>query len=417
LSLSNINNNIITLTTKNAFSKQILDKEYSNIFKNEFSRLLNADVNVCFSIHGKSSEKQTKPIEISHPQQQTGINNNYVFETFVVGAFNKLAFSAAQSLFSDHHWNPVFISGGVGLGKTHLLNAIGNKFAKTYPNKKLKYVTSDEFARDVYSCLSGGGQSIEQLKNDYESYDLLLFDDVQFLSNKEKINEILFHILNNNLLHNKFVVFASDKSPQELGQFNERMKSRFVSGLSIQITKPDLISLKNILENKIKNISDDYHFTSEALDFIIIRNTNDIRQLEGFLHKIFFFVSNFLPPHSIVSLETIKQMNTLSSGGEDTKHKEYDLDPEIIIKQICNIYQVSEDLVKSKERSKQISLVRQVCMYALKQKNPDMSLHQIGACFGGRDHSTVIESIEKIKKIINKNDSLGSFISNFLNKL
>jgi chromosomal replication initiator protein len=401
------------LDVKNAFAKQVLENEYLAFFEKKFSDVLGSQIKINFSLGGAPLPSEQN-IEVPKIQISTGVNNNYVFDKFVVGAFNKLAYNAAQSLFKEQYWNPIFISGGVGLGKTHLLHAIGNKFVRSFPQKKIKYVTSDEFSRGVYSALSNG--MIEPLKEEYESFDMLLVDDVQFLSNKEKINEIFFNIFNNNLTRNKIIVLASDRDPKELSHFNERMKSRFASGLLIQITKPDLESLKMILEHKIKDTDDNYQFTKDSLDYIVKRNSNDIRQLEGCLHQILFYASSFLPPNSVISLQTIKQIFSFSSN-DDSKSMGYDFDPHLVIRSVCEVYRIPEEKVMSKLRTKEISLVRHVCMYVLKEKFPSMSLNQVGSYFGGRNHSTVIESVEKIEKMIKNDGSFGGFVKNLINKI
>jgi chromosomal replication initiator protein len=301
----------------------------------------------------------------------------------------------------------------VGLGKTHLLHAIGNKFLRCFPSKKIKYVTSDEFSRVVYGALTN--KSIENLKSEYEGFDLLLFDDIQFLSNKEKINEIFFNIFNNNLSKNKIIVLASDRDPKDLVYFDSRMKSRFVSGLLIKITKPDMESMLIILENKIKESGATYQFTKESLDYIVRRNSEDIRQLEGFLHQILFYASTLLPPNSIISLDTIKQIFNFSSN--DKSNSSYDFDPTLVIKHVCSVYRISDDKVKSKARTKDVSLVRQVCMYVLREKFPTMSLREIGNFFGGRDHSTVIENLDKIKNMVRKDSGFATFIKQMVDKI
>lgn len=411
LKVLQIKDNRILLKTKNAFAKQILENEYCETLEKRLSSSLGSQVFVDFSVHDHTTKTESPSSFVTI--KNTNINNNFVFDRFVVGGFNKLAYNAAQSLFGNSIWNPIFINGGVGLGKTHLLHAIGNKFLRSFPQKTIKYVTSDEFSRSVYGALSSN--TIEELKNEYEQYDLLLFDDVQFLSNKEKINEIFFNIFNNNLSKNKIIVLASDKNPKDLIHFNERMRSRFASGLVIPITKPDLESLKIILEHKIKEIDNSFHFTKECIDYIVRRNNNDIRQLEGCLHQILFYASSFFPPNSVIGIENIKKIFSFPESGD--KNLGFDFDPELVIKQVCDVYHTPPDVLKGKKRTKEISLVRQVCMYVLKEKFPKMSLVAIGGAFGGRDHSTVIESLEKIKSLMQKDKSFGDFIKNLINKI
>jgi chromosomal replication initiator protein len=195
----------------------------------------------------------------------------------------------------------------VGLGKTHLLHAIGNEYLKLNPEKNICYTTTDEFIREIYNAFTVGTNAAESIKDKYRQYDLLLLDDIQFLAKKEKINEIFFNIFNSNIAEGKVIVMTSDKLPNYLDNFEDRMKSRFVSGLTIRINKPDLQAMTNILEQKIKDIEDGFIFTKDAINYIVHRNSRDVRQLEGYLHRILFYAINNLPPNAIIDVNIIQQ--------------------------------------------------------------------------------------------------------------
>jgi chromosomal replication initiator protein len=302
----------------------------------------------------------------------------------------------------------------VGLGKTHLLYAIGNEFLKLHPDKTVRYVTTDEFIREIYNALSESGNAIEAVKTKYREYDLLLIDDIQFLSKKEKMNEIFFNIFNSNISEGKIIVMTSDKAINYLENFEERMKSRFGSGLSIKISKPDLQAVTNILEQKIKDLEDGFIFTKDAINYIVHRNNKDIRQLEGYLHRILFYSVNNLPPNAIIDVKIIQQY---IDKEENPVQKEvgYDVDPNLIIEQISRAYNVDPEMVKSKIRTKQITLVRHICMHALRDKF-NMSLEQIGSFFH-RDHTTVMEAIKKIETLLKESESLRVFITQLYNKI
>jgi chromosomal replication initiator protein len=302
----------------------------------------------------------------------------------------------------------------VGLGKTHLLHAIGNEYSKINPDKNVCYITTDEFIREIYNSFSLGGNSTELIKDKYRKYDLLLIDDIQFLAKKEKINEIFFNIFNSNVAEGKIIVMTSDKSPSYLENFEERMKSRFVSGLTIKINKPDLQAMTNILEEKIKNLEGGFIFTKDAINYIVHRNNRDVRQLEGYLHRILFYALNNLPPNAIIDINKIQQFIEKDTNAE-WKNIGYDVDPNLVIEQISRAYSVSSDLVKSKTRTKQITMVRHVCMHALRNKFK-MPYEQIGSFFH-RDHTTVMEGIEKIEKILKKDERLRNFISQLYKKI
>jgi chromosomal replication initiator protein len=193
------------------------------------------------------------------------------------------------------------------LGKTHLLFAIGNEYIKLHPEKNVRYITTDEFIREVYGAFSKGGNVVEDIKYKYQSYDLLLMDDIQFLAKKEKMNEIFFNIFNSNVAEGKIIVMTSDKPPVYLENFEERIKSRFASGLTIKISNPDLTAMINIMEQKIKDGGEGFIFNKDAIQYIVHRNPRDIRQLEGYLHRILFYALNNLPPQAIITPDIIQK--------------------------------------------------------------------------------------------------------------
>ncbi len=424
ISVCNVKDNVIYVKVKNIFAKQTLNIDYKKKLETELNNSGNTNYILSFITENEaeieSATKNTKQKSdgfiFTQQTKSTGINNNYRFDNFIVSEFNKTAYNAAQTVFKDKFWNPIFISGGVGLGKTHLLYAIGNQFINHFPNKIVKYISTDDFVREVYNSFSIGGNSVEQLKEKYESYDLLLLDDIQFLEKKEKINEIFFNIFNKNISSGKIIVMTSDKEPSLLQNLEARMKSRFHSGLYIKITRPDLNSVKKILEEKIKESNETFILTSDVINYICRRYCNDIRELEGFLHRILFYaINNNLPPNAIINLDMIRKINENENRDNMVKYG-FDVNPEIVINQICAAYSINPELVKSKNRTKQISLVRQVCMYVLRQKF-NMNYSQIGSFFLGRDHSTVMESIENITKKIKKDSKLEEFIVNLYKKI
>jgi chromosomal replication initiator protein len=277
-------------------------------------------------------------------------------------------------------------------------------------------VTTDEFVRGIYNAISSSNkQQIEELKDKYQSYDLLLIDDIQFLANKEKANEIFFNIFNNNINNGQIVVMSSDKTPTQLGNFEDRIRSRFNSGLVIQINHPDINTMRNILETKIKEDASNFNFTKDAINYIVHRNSRDIRSLEGYLHRVLFYALNNLPPQAIIDTNIISKnlendmQNKISQYG-------YDIDPDIVISQICEAYTINQEVVKSKIRTKQSTLVRHVCMYVLRNKF-NMPYAQIGSYLGGRDHSTVLDGISKINKMVKKDHHLKEFIETLYKKM
>lgn len=416
LILYTLNGNTLYFIAPSAFAKQTLKNNYADLIKKNIDKTLNCNIQIEFLINAEAAEldekmniNSSKSLDISKLLNQSNINPRFNFNNFVVSPFNKGAFNAIQTIFKQKIWNPIFISGDVGLGKTHLLNAAGNEFAKQHPDAKILYVTSDEFIRKVYHALSSSNPNeIENLKDEYQNCDLLLMDDIQFLANKEKINEIFFNIFNHNVAKEKIIILTSDKSPDELHNFTKRVKSRFLSGLYVQIGKPSIESAKEILKKKIKDLQCDFIFPDECINYISRRNQNDIRKLEGYLHQILFYALNNLAPGSIIT-NSIIQKAIATSQEEDLIEKGYDFDPKLLIEQICLAYGIDYNAIKSKSQKKAISSARQVAIYALRKKF-NMPYAEIGKYFSNRNHSTIIESYNKMEKIVNKDEGIKNFI-------
>lgn len=419
ISIVDLKENILFIKTKNIFAKQTLNIDYKNQIKKLFNEIGKTNYNFEFIVENDLNLKlKTNSIqhETINEENNTNINKHYKFTNFVVSNFNKSAYNATRTILTNPHWNQIFITGGVGLGKTHLLHAIGNEYRIHFPNKIVKYIPIDDFIREVYNAFSIGGNSVELLKQKYESYDLLLFDDVQFLEKKEKINEVFFNIFNKAASNNKIIVMTCDKDISQLKNLENRMKSRFLSGLVVKITKPDLKSIKIILENKLKESNAKFILTNDVINYICCRYSTDIRQLEGFLnHILFYSINNDLPPNAIINLDLIKKI-TAEENNENISMFGFDVNPNLIIDQICSLYFVDPEIVKSKDRTKQITQIRQVCMYILRKKF-NMNYSQIGSFFSGRDHSTVMESIEKIEKKIKNDIEFESFLTNLYKKI
>jgi chromosomal replication initiator protein len=302
----------------------------------------------------------------------------------------------------------------VGLGKTHLLHAIGQEFIQNFPNKKVRYVTADEFIRGVYNSLNNQ-KLIEELKDKYQSYDLLLMDDIQFLANKDKANEILFHIFNHNINNGQIIIMTSDKPINQLNNFEDRMRSRFNSGLVVHIKNPDINTMRQILETKIQQEAPNFNFTKDAINYIINRNSRDIRSLEGHLNQIMFYALNNLPSQAVIDSSVVTKNLAGESQMKLTRYG-YDADPDVVITAVCSAYGVDVDSVKSKIRTKKITTPRHVCMYVLRKKF-NMPFAQIGSYLGGRDHSTIVEGINKINEYLKKDSNFKIFIENLYKKM
>ncbi|MCQ3908532.1 MAG: chromosomal replication initiator protein DnaA [Mycoplasmoidaceae bacterium] len=415
LKIKDVSGNVIFLLAKNNFSKQVILNDYVKDIQKHFNSIENTsyEFNVLSLNEGKvlTTKMEYKPIG-----KVVGVNRDYTFDNLVIGAFNNSACLAGKQVTTDHFISPLFISASVGLGKTHLLHAIGNEFVKAYPDKSVKYISSDDFSRQIYNALISDDKSlIEQIKDEYFSYDLLLIDDIQILSGRTKINELLFVIFNNALKNNKYIVFTSDKNIDLLVGFEERIKSRFHSGITLTIQKPDIENVVEIINKKVEESNKVYTFSPDATSFIARRNTNDIRRLIGDINQIFFFAANNLPKYSIIDLDNVRSILAPTNQQEISLFG-YDMDPNIIIEQVCNSYGVKVDMVKSKSKLKHLITPRNVCMYVLRNKF-NMTYSQIGQLFSGRDHSTVMSAIEKIEKIVKSDPDLNITIENIYKKM
>ncbi len=415
LKIKEIKGNVVYVVAKNNFAKQVIINDFIKSITPLFNSFENT--NYEFSVISENEGKiLTTKIEYKPVGRVVGVNKEYTFDNLVVGQFNNSACLAGKQVTTDHFISPLFISANVGLGKTHLLHAIGNEFVKVYPDKSVKYISSDDFSRQVYNALMSDDKTmIEKVKDEYLSYDLLLIDDVQILSGRTKINELLFVIFNNALKNKKYIVFTSDKNIDLLIGFEDRIKSRFHSGITLSIQKPDVENVVEIINKKIEEANKVYNFSPDAISFIARRNTNDIRRLIGDINQVFFYALNNLPKYSIIDLSIVRSI-LAPSNQEEISLFGYDIDPNIIIEQVCNSYGVKVDMVKSKSKLKYLITPRNVCMYVLREKF-NMTYSQIGQLFSGRDHSTVMSAIEKVKKIIKSDPDLNITIENIYKKM
>ncbi|MCQ3907437.1 MAG: DnaA/Hda family protein [Mycoplasmoidaceae bacterium] len=404
LQLKNCTNNVLTIVAKNNFAKQVILNDFINDITNHFNSYENTNYEFKVVSENENKVMATK-VEYQPIGKVIGLNKDYTFNNLVVGPFNNSACLAGRQITTDHFISPLFISANVGLGKTHLLNAIGNEFVKVYPDKSVKYISSDDFSRQIYGALMSDDKlAIEKIKDEYFAYDLLLIDDIQILSGRTKINELLFVIFNNAI-----------KNIDLLVGFEDRMKSRFHSGITLTIQKPDIENVVEIINRKVEETNKVYTFSPDAVSFIARRNTTDIRRLIGDINQILFFAANNLPKYSVIDLNTVRSI-LAPSNQEEINLFGYDMDPNIIIEQVCNSYGVKVDMVKSKSKLKYLITPRNVCMYVLRNKF-NMTYSQIGQLFSGRDHSTVMSAIEKIEKIIKSDPDLNTTIENIYKKM
>lgn len=352
-----------------------------------------------------------KPIFTNQPQgtpvfHETNLNTRYTFENFIVAENNELARAACYAVSQNlgAAYNPLFIYGGVGLGKTHLLQSIGNEVIKNHPEKRIKYITSERFTTELVDSIKN--QKIDRFKEYYQQMDLLIIDDVQFLSGREKTQNEFFHIFNSLYQINKQIVISSDRPPKSIPTLEERLRSRFEGGMITDISRPTVETRIAILEAKLAEKG--FLMDTPSVKFLAENITQNVRELEGALNRVIAFCEfHKIPP----TLENTQKI--LSQLIENNKKT---IQLEDVFKVITEYYNITkEDLVK-KGRKKEISHPRQVMMYLLRNEL-DIPFSTIGEYFGGRDHTTTLHAFEKIKKGKEKNIRLQEELSILLERL
>ncbi|MDI6860677.1 MAG: chromosomal replication initiator protein DnaA [Caldisericia bacterium] len=379
------------------FAKDWLRSNYLSLIKEVLRAVAGKDIEVEFVVIKKDEEREELKIE---QKNSFGLNENYTFENFVVGESNKLAHAASLAVAKNpgRSYNPLFIYGGVGLGKTHLIQAIGHYIIKTKPALKVVYITSEVFTNEVINSIQKN--KMNEFHEKYRNIDCLLIDDIQFLAGKERTQEEFFHTFNT--LHNNYkqIVITSDRIPKEIPTLEDRLRSRFEWGLMVDIAPPDFETRVAILKKKAEK--EKIFVPDEVFNFIAEKITSNIRELEGALIRILAHAS--LSNQEI----TLDYAKKILSGIYD-KVKKIDLSPDKIKSTVADYFSLSVKDLEGERRSQDYVVPRQIAMYLIRELT-NYSLPQIGEIFGGRDHSTVLHSIEKIKKELKKDENLRACI-------
>ena len=326
----------------------------------------------------------------------SNINPRYTFSNFIVGSANRLAHAASLSVAErpGHAYNPLFLYGGVGLGKTHLMHAIGNQVAAKFPRKRVVYATSEKFTNEFITSIQQG--KIDEFRARYRRIDLLLIDDIQFIADKERTQEEFFHTFNAIHEDGKQIVLSSDRPPKAILTLEERLRSRFEWGLIADLTAPDLETRIAILRAKAEEGA--VPISSEVMEFIARKVVSNIRELEGALNRIVAYASMGAMPISIELAQAV-----LSNVLYNPKKRQ--ITPERIAKAVSEYYGVGLDALKGQKRDKAIVVPRQIAMFLMRAET-DVSLLRIGAELGNRDHSTVLHACDKITRESAGNDEL-----------
>lgn len=378
---------------------EILEIEYDIKF------ILPEDAKKIRSVNSKGPK--TPEPEVS---KRSNLNPNYTFDTFVVGSNNRFAQSASLAVAESpgEAYNPLYIYGGPGLGKTHLMHSIGHFILKKNPSAKVLYVTSEEFTNEVIESIrSGNASAMNKFREKYRTIDVLMIDDVQFIIGKESTQEEFFHTFN--ALHSagKQIILTSDKPPKDMETLEERIRSRFEWGLMADIGAPDYETRMAILRRKVE--SDDMVLSDDILNYIANNIKSNIRELEGALNKLLAY-SNLEKTDITMDIAKKELQNII------TPDKPREITPQLIIEVVSEHFQISLDQMISKNRSNEIAKPRQIAMYLCKTMT-DIPLDSIGSLLGGRDHSTIIHGIKKIGDEYDSNEQTRNLIETIKKKI
>ncbi|MBS4218193.1 chromosomal replication initiator protein DnaA [Bacillus sp. FJAT-49711] len=387
----------ITVSAPNAFAREWLEGQYSQLISGLLYEIIGEELNVKFIIPPDQEEEKkevvnNKPKKKDEPVElfQNMLNSKYTFDTFVIGSGNRFAHAASLAVAEApaNAYNPLFIYGGVGMGKTHLMHAIGHYVLEHNPTAKVVYLSSEKFTNEFINSIRDN--KAEDFRNKYRSVDVLLIDDIQFLAGKESTQEEFFHTFNTLHEESKQIIIASDRPPKEIPTLEDRLRSRFEWGLITDITPPDLETRIAILRKKAK--ADGLDISNEVMLYIANQIDSNIRELEGALIRVVAYSSLINKDiNADLAAEALKSIIPSSKPKVVTI-----LD---IQKVVGAEYNVKLDDFKAKKRTKSIAFPRQIAMF-LSREMTDFSLPKIGEEFGGRDHTTVIHAHEKISKLL-----------------
>ncbi|WIV12597.1 chromosomal replication initiator protein DnaA [Proteiniborus sp. MB09-C3] len=406
-----INDNCILLGAPNEFTKGILEARYLTLIKNAIKQISNIDFDIKFLIPGEDISNdigQTIVNEIvENNSSRSQLNPKYVFDTFVIGNSNRFAHAASLAVAEApaKAYNPLFIYGGVGLGKTHLMHAISHYILNQNPKASVIYVSSEKFTNELINSIRDD-RNVE-FRNKYRNVDVLLIDDIQFIAGKERTEEEFFHTFNELHASNKQIIISSDRPPKEIATLEDRLRSRFEWGLTADIQPPDLETRIAILRKKAK--VENIEVPNDVTQYIATKIQSNIRELEGALIRIVAYSSL---TNKEITLELASE--ALKDIISNTRPKEITAK---LIKEITakNLNVKVEDF-SSKRRTRSISYPRQIAMYICRELT-DLSLPKIGEEFGGRDHTTVIHAYEKITSDIENNIDLKQRINNIIEEI
>mgnify|MGYP005945673065 CR=1 FL=1 len=408
LEIQSFDNDTIVLVASSSFQKESIQSRYYDLLTNTFNFITNKEckINIVSKDELQEENAINLPNDVGYGYSNSTLNPKYTFDTFVVGNNNRFAHAAALAVAEAPatSYNPLFIYGGVGLGKTHLMHAIGNEILRNNKNSKILYVTSENFTNQLINAIKDNTN--DQFRNKYRSIDILLIDDIQFIAGKERIQEEFFHTFNTLYESGKQIILSSDKPPKDIQLLEDRLKSRFEWGIMADISNPDYETRLAILRKKAQ--LDNILIDDEILSTIATRIDSNIRELEGTLNKL---IATASLTHSPITLEMAeKAINDIVS------QKEKVISSEFIQETVGKYFNINPKDLRGSKRSNDITFPRQIAMY-LCRNVANMSLPQIGKDFGKRDHTTVMHACNKIEKDIKESKETKLIVESVKNIL
>lgn len=415
ITITDIDNNVAYLLVPTVVHREVINKEKAFILTS-LKQVNDSIQNIQIILPNEVNTKPSKRARIFENSEKNNLVDKFTFQNFVVGPSNKESNAAAIAVsFSPGQlYNPLFIYGSSGLGKTHLLHAIGNYIKKNTPDLNVLYIQSTDFVSKVQNIKTKGGNSYEELKEEFARLDVLLIDDIQFLATGEKIKsqEIFFQIFNTLIQNKKQVVITSDCYPTELSGLEERLISRFFSGLSVGVSSPAFDTAVAILKQKLETQSFDVNLIDdEVINYLATNFSKDIRKLEGQLNRLLFYGINFEEGGKITLSTAVNAFK-----GQINDQNIQDITSSKIKRYVCDYYGITKSQLISKVRTKQISNARHIAIH-LHRRHLDWPFVKIGEEFGKRDHSTIISSVEKVDLLLKKDELFKTAYSEIEKKL
>ena len=403
--------NTLILVASSTTAKNQLLKNHKIQLQNAINEVFNDNINFEILDQNEKDEyiktntpAKNQKVEEEGNKTNSNFNEKYTFDNFVVGKSNQFVYAAAKSVAENpgQKFNPLFIYGGVGLGKTHLLHAIGNYIKSAYPDKKIMYATCEKFTNDYIESLRANKDMANfEFREKYRNLDVLMIDDIQFISNKTSTQEEFFHTFNDLYQRQKQIIIASDRPPKEIATLEERLRSRFTSGLIQDIQTPDFETRVAILRKKAQQ--EKYSIDDEVINFIAEKIDTNIREMEGILSKVFFFAT-LLGKKSATLEEAYEAMK------ENMDEIKEGLSPDMVIDTVCKYFNISKNDIVGKKKNKEIVEPRMICIYLICELL-DLPLVVIGKKFGDRDHTTIMHARDKITEQIKTNNKIKVYIT------